>query len=189
MRAEAGGTAQQTTAGRGGLGESGWGLAPQRKQSTKVWDGERKATRADGEGVKIDQRVWPGRSVITTWQSSQTRIQHYLCSFAFLGCQEGNGTPPAAGLCLAALVPRSCSHGWALLEHSCVKGARFSLSVLLVLNFTCICSVSWTGWWYGQCGLCIDTVLPSQDEQFQAWHGSLRNVFKRSLFHLHSSHC
>lgn len=74
-----------------------------------VWDGEQKATRADGEGVKIDQRA--GSSVIATWHSSQTRIKHYLCSFAFLGCQGVNGNPPAAQLCLAALVPRNCCHG------------------------------------------------------------------------------
>lgn len=77
-------------AGRGGLGESSQGLGPLRKQGLKGWDGEQKAARADGEGVKIDQR--PGRSIITTWHSSQTRIKHYLCSFAFLGCQEVSGT-------------------------------------------------------------------------------------------------
>lgn len=102
-------------------------------------DGEQKASRADGEGVKIDQRA--GSSVIATWHSSQTRIKHYLCSFAFLGCQEVNGNPPAAQLCLAALVPRNCCHRWALLEPSCMKGAQVSLSVLLVLNCTCICSM------------------------------------------------
>jgi len=80
--------------GRGGLGESGQMLGRQRKQDTRGWDGEQKATKADGEGVKIDQRA--GRSVITTWHSSQTRIKCYLCSFAFLGCQEVNGNPPAA---------------------------------------------------------------------------------------------
>lgn len=131
--------AQQITAGRGGLGESGQGLGAQGKQGMNVWDGEQKATRADGEGVKIDQRA--GSSVIATWHSSQTRIKHYLCSFAFLGCQGENGNPPAAQLCLAALVPRICCYGWALLEHSCMKGARVGLSVLLVLNCTCICSM------------------------------------------------
>lgn len=51
-------------AGRGGLGESSQGLGPPRNQGLKGWDREKKAARADGEGVKIDQR--PGRSIITT---------------------------------------------------------------------------------------------------------------------------
>lgn len=71
----------------------------------RAWDGEQTAIKADGEGVQIDKRV--GRSVIIMWHSLQTRIKHYLCSFALLGCQEVNANPPAAELCLVALVPRT----------------------------------------------------------------------------------
>lgn len=71
-----------------GLGTAARGGTPE-KAGPEGMGQRAKTSRAQGEGVKIDQK--PGRSIVTTGQLSQTRTMHYLCSFALLGCQEVNG--------------------------------------------------------------------------------------------------
>lgn len=121
-------------------------------QRTKGSQGRWKRCEDYPEGRKIQNHH---RTVLTK-QNKALSLQ--LCISWLAG---GEWSPPAAGLCLAAPVPRKCCHGWA--QQSCTKGAWLSWSLLLVSTSSGVCSMLGTEWWHGQCGLCIDTVLLIQD--------------------------
>lgn len=112
-------------AGRGGLGECSQGLRPPRKQGLKGWNRGKKAVRADGEGVKIDQR--PGRSIITTCQSSCSGYRIISAALHFLVVRKWM-EPSSCWVVPGCSRPQEELSWMSSPGQGCMKGAWFSCS-------------------------------------------------------------